>query len=140
MKRVIRNNLTYALILSSSDFQPGVKFVSEPEWSLQVGLLEWPRAHALSAHVHLPHNPGQVQHQEFLFVVSGEMEVEFFDETGFRLQTEILGPGQALLQVRGGHGFRFLAETRLIEVKSGPYRGRENDKVTLEAKPATAPA
>lgn len=138
MKSVIRNNLTYALILSWDDFQPGVKFVSEPEWSLQVGLLEWPRALAVSAHAHLPHNPGQVLHQEFLLVVSGEVEVEFFDETGFRFQTEILAQGQALLQVRGGHGFRSLTESRLIEVKSGPYQGREKDKVAIEASPAAS--
>jgi hypothetical protein len=140
MRQVIRNSLTYALILSLDDFQPGVKFVCEPEWSLQVGLLEWPRAHTISAHAHLPHNPGQVQHQEFLFVVSGEVEVAFFDENGCRFQTEILAPGQALLQVRGGHGFRFLAETQLIEVKSGPYRGREKDKVAIKADPAASPA
>jgi hypothetical protein len=42
-----------------------------------------------------------------------------------------LRQGEILFHIRGGHAFRFLEPTRLIEVKSGPYLGREKDKVLL---------
>jgi len=34
----------------------------------------------------------------------------------------------------GGHGFEFLEDTKMIEIKQGPYAGRDNDKIILEVK------
>jgi mannose-6-phosphate isomerase-like protein (cupin superfamily) len=140
MRQVIHDNKTYALILSADDFQPGVKFVSEPEWALQVGLLMPPAGHAIAAHVHLLHEARGVHPtQEFLFVISGRMEVDFLNEGGQSFHTETIRQGEALLQIQGGHAFRFPEETRLLEVKSGPYLGRDKDKVLLEPEGAAAP-
>lgn len=139
MKRLIRGKEVYAFVLSDVDFQPGAKFVSETDWPLQVGLMTLPSGHAIAAHAHLLREGSQVQStQEFLFVVSGKMEVDFFDEVGQHFQTETLRQGQALFHIRGGHAFRFLEPTRLIEVKSGPYMGREKDKVLLEMQSSGA--
>jgi hypothetical protein len=137
MRQVIHNNKTYALVLSVDDFRPGVRFVSEPEWALQVGLLMPAAGHAIDAHVHLPHDGREVRlTQEFLFVISGSMEVDFFNEPSQRFHTETVRQGEALLHIQGGHAFRFLEETRLLEVKSGPYFGREKDKVFLHSSPS----
>lgn len=137
MRRLIRNNKTYAVLVSPEDFQPGAKFISEPEWRLQVGLLTLPPGHTIAAHTHLSKDACPLEStQEFLLVVRGKMEVDFFDETGRGFHTETMRAGDALLHIRGGHAFRFSEETRLIEVKSGPYRGRENDKVMLTQLPA----
>lgn len=134
MRQVIHNNKTYALVLSVDDFRPGVRFVSEPEWALQVGLLMPPAGHAIDAHVHLPHNGREVRlTQEFLFVISGSMEVDFFNEPSQRFHTETVRQGEALFHIQGGHAFRFPEETRLLEVKSGPYFGHEKDKVFLHS-------
>lgn len=133
MRQAFRANKTYALILSADDFRPGARFVSEPEWGLQVGLLSFYVGHAIAAHAHLLRDSPKIQPtQEFLYVVSGKMEVDFFDEAGQRFHTETLQQGEILFHIRGGHAFRFIEATRLIEVKSGPYLGREKDKVLLE--------
>jgi hypothetical protein len=135
MRQASRDNMTYALILSADDFRPGAKFVSESDWPLQVGLLTFPSGHAIAAHAHLLQSHPRAQPtQEFLLVVNGQLEVDFFDESGQFLQTETLQQGNALFQIRGGHAFRFLEPTRLIEVKSGPYLGREKDKHLLDVK------
>lgn len=139
MIRITRNGELYALVLSSQDFQPGAIFVSEREWALQVGLLTIPSGHTISAHAHLLRDgPKDQLIQELLFVLSGEMEVDFFDEVGQLFGTETLRQGEILFHIRGGHAFRFLEPTRLIEVKSGPYLGREKDKVLLEFHNATS--
>lgn len=92
-----------------------------------------PSGHAIAPHVHLAQESlCNTTTQEFLFVVNGKMEVAFFNDAGKRFHSEILLQGEALFHLRGGHAFRFLEPTRLIEVKSGPYRGREKDKVMLE--------
>jgi hypothetical protein len=135
MKRVAHATDLYAFIFSPEDFRPGAQFLSESEWPLQVGLLTFPSGHAIAAHAHLLQSHPRAQPtQEFLLVVNGQLEVDFFDESGQFLQTETLQQGNALFQIRGGHAFRFLEPTRLIEVKSGPYLGREKDKHLLDVK------
>jgi hypothetical protein len=134
MRQVTCDNQTYALVVTKEDFQPGVRFVSEPAWPLQVGLLMPPAGHAIAAHAHLPHEARCTRlTQEFLFVVSGAMDVDFFDESGQRFHTETVHEGEALLHIQGGHAFRFPEGSRILEVKTGPYLGREKDKVLLES-------
>ncbi|HKW89160.1 MAG TPA: cupin domain-containing protein [Candidatus Acidoferrales bacterium] len=133
MKRVALATDLYAFIFFPDDFRPGAQFFSESEWSLQIGLLMFPPGHAIAAHAHLPQtNPRTQPTQEFLLVASGQMETDFFTEDGRFFQTETLSQGCILFQIRGGHAFRFLEPTRLIEVKSGPYLGRDKDKILLD--------
>jgi hypothetical protein len=132
MRNVIHNNETYAVIVTSEDFEPGTKFVSDPGWPLQLGLLMPTAGHVIQAHVHLPHEARLAGlTQEFLFVVSGKMEVKFYDELGEHFHAETIVQGEGLLQVKGGHAFRFLEDARLLEVKQGPYLGRHKDKALM---------
>jgi hypothetical protein len=134
MRQVVHDNKTYALILSQEDFCSAAKFVSEPEWPLQVGLLRFPAAHMIAAHAHLRHDGcGPCLTQEFLLVISGSMEADFFNEVGKRFHTETINQGEALFHIQGGHAFRFGEEAKLFEVKSGPYLGRDKDKVYLDS-------
>lgn len=139
MKRIASGSQIYALLLYADDFQIGANFVSEAEWPLQVGLMTLPSGHSIAAHAHLLRDSPKVQPtQEFLMVIAGRMEVDFFDEMKQCFQTETLHQGEALFQIRGGHAFRFLEPTRLIEVKSGPYLGREKDKVLLNVNDSSS--
>lgn len=134
MRRIINGGVTYALVLTIDDFQAGHRFVSEADWALQVGLLSLPTGHSIAAHAHLPRSGGHaLSAQEFIFVINGAMEVNFFDQAGRRFGSDVIRQGEALFQIAGGHAFQFSEETQLIEVKSGPYRGRESDKVQLES-------
>src|SRR5690242_21646486 len=85
--------------------------------------------HSIAPHRHVA-QPNRIvpQTQEFLLVVSGTMEVDFFDAHGRCFSTERLTGGEALLHIQGGHGFRFLENTRVIELKQGPYLGRDKEK------------
>lgn len=133
MKRICNKNTVFAFVLSPDDFRPGANFISEPDWPLQVGLMKHPSGHSIAPHSHLVQNSPRVQPtQEFLLVICGKLEVDFFDESGRHIQTETLTQGDALFHIRGGHGFRFHESTQLIEVKSGPYLGRDKDKVPLQ--------
>jgi mannose-6-phosphate isomerase-like protein (cupin superfamily) len=132
MKQIFHNEDLHALIVTTEDFQAGWRFFSDPEWSLQLGLMTSTDGHVIPAHLHRKHEGRTVPStQEFLLVVSGRMEVDFYDESAQCFQTETVLPGEAVLQVRGGHGFRFPEATRLIEVKQGPYLGKDKDKISI---------
>ena len=53
----------------------------------------------------------------------GQVDVKIYDQanqltSAFRLKT-----GDVLVLQRGGHSFEFTKDTRIIEVKQGPYMG-----------------
>ena len=132
MREVRQNGDIYALVVTPEDFRPGCRFFSAPEWPLQLGMLTSSQGHEISPHLHLKHEGRLVQStQEFLLVVSGRMEIDFYDESARCFYTDTILPGEAVLQVKGGHGFRFPEVTRLIEIKQGPYLGKEKDKVAI---------
>jgi mannose-6-phosphate isomerase-like protein (cupin superfamily) len=55
------------------------------------------------------------------------MKVNFYDEDDAYFTSRELKTGDVILLASGGHGFEFLEETELIEVKQGPYAG-DKDK------------
>ena len=48
------------------------------------------------------------------------------------MESTILHAGDVILLADGGHGFKMLEQSEIIEVKQGPYCG-ERDKVRFEA-------
>jgi len=134
VRQVKSGNDFYAIIVSPDDFSDGINFVSAEEWPFQLGLLMHGSGHSIAPHRHVA-QPNRIvpQTQEFLLVVSGTMEVDFFDADGRCFRTERLTGGEGLLHIQGGHGFRFLEKTRVIELKQGPYLGREKEKELIDA-------
>lgn len=51
------------------------------------------------------------------------MEAQLYDDEQRSVAKRILEAGDVLVLVSGGHGFRMLGETILLEIKQGPYTG-----------------
>ncbi len=66
--------------------------------------------------------------QEVLFVKSGKVRVDFYNDEKVFLESRELNTGDVILLAAGGHGFQMLEASELIEVKQGPYCG-DQDKV-----------
>ncbi len=66
--------------------------------------------------------------QEVLLIKSGKVRVDFFDNEQQYIKSTILHPGDVILLSDGGHGFKMLEQSEIIEVKQGPYCG-EQDKI-----------
>jgi len=61
-----------------------------------------------------------------------DYEAEFYERSGKKVGSAILNSGDTILLLRGGHGFNILEDSKIIEVKQGPYYGVEEDKQLLE--------
>ncbi|MDR0799851.1 MAG: hypothetical protein LBN18_08850 [Dysgonamonadaceae bacterium] len=70
--------------------------------------------------------------QEVLFIKSGKIRVDFYDDDRSYLESRILYPGDVILLANGGHGFKMLEPSEMIEVKQGPYCG-ELDKTRFDS-------
>lgn len=102
-----------------------VDFYSNCEDSLQLGVMQWPAGYSLAPHIHNPPNR-MVKPAEVLFVFSGRVRVDIYDE--HRNEPElslhravVLDGGDIIVLLDGGHGFEFLEESVVWEVKTGPY-------------------
>jgi mannose-6-phosphate isomerase-like protein (cupin superfamily) len=69
--------------------------------------------------------------KEVLFIKSGTVRVDFYDEEKSYLDSRILKAGDVILLAFGGHGFEMLEASEIIEVKQGPYAGNA-DKTRFE--------
>ena len=116
-----------ALVLRRDHQSVGIEFFTPDDFSQQLGYMSRPQGYVIPPHVHNP-VPREVQFtKEVLFIKSGKVRVDFYDDDQNYLESRILDQGDVILLAFGGHGFEMLEPTEMIEVKQGPYAG-EADK------------
>jgi len=132
IEKIIYNKLILGLILKADFKQSGIQFFTDDNDSQQLGYMNRPVGYEIKPH---RHNlvPREVHlTQEVLFVKSGKVRVDFYNNEQEYLESRILFTGDVILLSDGGHGFKMLEPSEIIEVKQGPYCG-EMDKVRFES-------
>jgi mannose-6-phosphate isomerase-like protein (cupin superfamily) len=120
-----------AVILRTQFKEEGIKFFTPGHFSQQLGYMNRPPGYVIQPHVHNP-VAREVQYtKEVLFIKSGRVRVDFYDDDQTYLESRILEAGDVILLAYGGHGFEMLEPTEMIEVKQGPYAG-EHDKTRFQ--------
>ena len=120
-----------ALILRTSFCSEGIAFFTPNDFSQQLGYMNRPTGYSIPPHIHNP-LPREVQYtKEVLFIKSGRVRVDFYDDDQTYLESRVLEAGDVILLAYGGHGFEILEPTEMIEVKQGPYAG-DQDKTRFE--------
>lgn len=133
IEKIKSNNKQLAYIIRIASNVTGQHFFGDTEDFLQVGMMGLDKGTELKAHYHLPQNKMITKNQEVLIIVSGKVEVFFFDsDNNIKVGSSILEDGDILVLLDGGHAFKILSDTKLIEVKQGPYKGQEKDKKYME--------
>lgn len=70
--------------------------------------------------------------QESWVVISGSVEVYFYDIDDSLIKTCVIGPGDCSVTLEGGHNYRILEDNTIVyEYKTGPYNGQQADKVFI---------
>lgn len=132
IKKIICQNRELAIILPASFRSEGIKFFTPNDFSQQLGYMNRPDGYVIPPHVHNP-VVREVQYtKEVLFIKSGKVRADFYDDNQNYLESHILYQGDVILLAFGGHGFEMLEPSEMIEVKQGPYAGDE-DKTRFES-------
>lgn len=98
-------------------------FPTSADLTLQVGFVGRAQGQAVEPHVHHAVERTIRGTAEVLMVLSGRCHLDIFDSARAQVQTTTMSSGDVVLLVSGGHGFRMIEDTVLLEVKQGPYRG-----------------
>jgi len=127
VERISANGVALAIIVHAEFRDSGIHFFTENSLSQQLAFMSHPAGKLIAPHVHNS-VPREVQFtQEALFIRKGRLRVDFYDADRRYLESRILGAGDVILLIQGGHGFEVLEDVEMIEVKQGPYVG-EHDK------------
>ena len=125
IQRICSGETVYAIVIRSKLVSLGHNFPSHPMDSLQVGVNCYPVGTRIRPHYHLTRERVIRDCVEVIHVAEGLCEVTLFDEKGEMIHEGRLVAGDTIVCLRGGHGFRCLESTRIMEVKQGPYLGDE---------------
>lgn len=119
-----------AHVFFSNISSDGVKFLTPPEYTLQLGLIQHPKGKIIRNHIHrqdIKYNVDTTQ--EFLYIEKGKVKIKFFSDAWKPLESVILNKGDFVLFISGGHGLEVLQKCRIIEIKQGPYPGDKFCKI-----------
>ena len=136
IERIIENDVLLAVIIRTDFNSKGIEFFTPDNFSQQLGYMNRPKGYVIEPHRHNLVSREVVQTQEVLFVKSGKVRVDFYNDAQQYIESRVLIQGDVILLAAGGHGFEMLEASEMIEVKQGPYIG-EKDKVRFD--PTTNP-
>jgi len=123
IERITYNDKPLAYIIRASFLPDKTTFLTPPDYKQQVGYIVYPAEGEIKRHVHRPLERHLVGTSEVLVVKKGRCEIDIYNNDRELVATRELHEGDVMLMVGGGHGFRMLEETVLMEIKQGPYTG-----------------
>lgn len=139
MERIVCGDTLLAIVLRASyKTESGIVFFTPSDFSQQLGYMHRPAGYVIAPHVHNEVVREVTLTNEVLFIRSGRVRVDFYDEQRRWVDSRVLATGDLVLLARGGHGFEMLEPTEMIEVKQGPYSG-DTDKTRFEPAAPKSP-
>ncbi len=130
---VERAGHAYAIILrASATSSEKYNFLTDSKSPLQLGMNFYTRGESIKPHYHLPRHIECEQVQEFVLIGAGRARLTLYDAADQSPFTTLpLETGDMVLLLFGGHGFEIDEDTKIVEIKQGPYDGRTKDKVVF---------
>jgi hypothetical protein len=132
IKKITAGDKLIAIIIPHDFSKDGVEFFTPKEFSQQLGYMRHPKGHEIPPHKHKLITREIQYTQEVILVRTGRIRVNFYSDNKKYIGNEELTSGDVVLLAGGGHGFVFIEESELIEIKQGPYISFEVDKERFE--------
>lgn len=134
MIETIEKDKNVLAIIIRHDFnEEGIHFFTPPSFSQQLGYMNRPTGYTIEPHVHNRVKRTVDFTQEVLFIKSGKVQADFYDQNRSFIESAVLYTGDVVLLASGGHGFTMLEDSEIIEVKQGPHAG-EADKTRFSSR------
>ena len=129
VERVEHQGKVIALIVNGQFEQEGVNFFTGGDNPLQLGVINRRAGETIQPHIHRNQELSVKGIQEVLHIDRGRVAVDFYTEDGDSIGNRTLNRGDTILLMGCGHGLRILEDSRVIEVKQGPYDEANTTKI-----------
>jgi oxalate decarboxylase/phosphoglucose isomerase-like protein (cupin superfamily) len=115
--------------INTSSLPNGLTFFSSENEFLQIGSWRYPEGQSLQRHFHNRFDRIINRTHEIIIVLSGSVEISVYSLNLEFLKKINLISGEIGVVMNCGHGYKILEpETRVIEIKNGPYAGPDKDR------------
>jgi mannose-6-phosphate isomerase-like protein (cupin superfamily) len=128
---IIKDGVKLGAIVRSTYHNDGIGFFSDDNDGLQLGYMNRPDNYIIAPHTHNKIKREVFFTEEILFIRSGMVRVDFYDDNQIYIESHIVRGGDIVILKAGGHGFKVLERADIFEVKQGPYLGAQ-DKIRFE--------
>ena len=126
---ILHEGKTLCIIVRANPLPAATTFYTPNEFNLQLGKIVYAAGTEIPRHTHRPVSRAVMGTSEVIIVQKGRMILDIYDEQRTPVTSREMGQGDVVALVSGGHGFRLLEDTVLVEVKQGPYSGvQEKDR------------
>lgn len=132
IEKIYNEDILYSIIIRVGFIKNGIDFFTPDDFSQQLGYMNREKGYVIPPHRHNLIERKVKLTQEVLFIKSGEVRVDFYDDFQNYLKSSVLYAGDVILLAAGGHGFEMIKSSEIIEVKQGPYCG-EKDKIRFNS-------
>ncbi len=131
IEKVYNGSELLSIIIRDNYHAAGITFITPDDYPHQLGYMNREKDYVIAPHVHNRVERYVDFTQETLVVKSGVVRVDFYSQSQDYLESRIIYKGDIILLAAGGHGFKMLQPSEMIEIKQGPYAGAM-DKVRFE--------
>ena len=122
IEQVKNKKKLYALIVRSKyRKKKGVNFFTNKNATQQFGYMNHKKEHLILPHRHNKRQSKILLTTEVIIILKGMLRVDFYDNKEKYLFSKKLYSNDIIMLSSGGHGFKVLKDTQMIEVKQGPY-------------------
>ncbi len=134
VKYIKFNDELLAILVKNTYSEKGINFLTPENLTLQFGMHIRENDEQSKPHKHfIIKEMFNVPILEVFHIIEGKVKVSFFDENSRILNSVILEKGDSLINTGlRMHSVDYLEKTKMLEIKQGPYRGKEMDKIKNE--------
>ena len=133
LEKIIYKKDVYALIIRGNKQykSTGVNFVTQKKDLLQLGFISHKKKHIIKPHIHKKNKRIISFCTEVLLIKKGILKVQFYNEKKVNINKDKkICKNDIIILFKGGHGFEVTKDCKIIEIKQGPYK-EKNDKVLI---------
>ena len=134
LEKVIIDSKLAALVIKKGTDVKQSTFLSPDDLFMQIAIFKREAGFIEAPHYHKRVIRKVNRVEQFLYLLSGEMKVFFYNDKKILSKTKTVKKGDGLLLIRGIHGLKMTKNTKAISVKQGPFMGDSEDKVNIKTK------
>lgn len=129
VENIVHQGKPICIIIRAKPQPEATTFYTPDTFNLQVGKIIYPAQGEIARHTHRAVTRTVHNTSEVLVVQKGRMIVDLYTDDRTLLCSRETSTGDVIVLMGGGHGFRLIEDTILVEVKQGPYGGlQEKDR------------
>jgi len=128
VEKIYDQDVLQALVIRKNFDKEGLNFLTEDSRAFQLGIQNQKKGYFSAPHKHIPFKKLEnLNVEELFYVIEGKLIVGLYKDNKEKIRDVELLPGDLIILYQS-HSNYCDKDTKFIELKQGPYRGKDNEK------------